>query len=199
MARATIYDRDRVLASARDLFWAKGYHATSLKDLEAALDMRPGSIYAAFGSKEGLFAAALDEYARRSLAEAETAFAAEPSPLAGLAAHVRTLGACLGDAAPSRACMLVKTVLEMQGSGSALRARAEAALSRMEAMFIARFDAARAVGELPDGADPVRLGRRLQAGIIGLRAYAQRADAQGAVADIAEDIAREVETLRRPN
>ena len=56
MARRAGYDRDEVLARAQALFWRKGYHTTSLKDLEAALNMRPGSIYAAFGSKEALFA-----------------------------------------------------------------------------------------------------------------------------------------------
>ncbi|MDX1730552.1 MAG: helix-turn-helix domain-containing protein, partial [Aurantimonas coralicida] len=44
------YDRDAALDAALRLFWAKGYHATSLKDLEAALTMKPGSIYAAFQS-----------------------------------------------------------------------------------------------------------------------------------------------------
>lgn len=198
MARAATYDREAVLGLARDLFWAKGYHATSLKDLESALDMRPGSIYAAFSSKEGLFAAALDDYARRSLADAEEAMAAAPSPLAGLAAHVRALGACPLSVAPSRACMLVKTILEMPDDGSPLRIRAEAALSRMEALFTARFVAAQEAGELPPGADPVRLGRRFQASVIGLRAYAQRTDGAAAVSDIAEDIARDIEALRRP-
>ena len=57
MARKAGYDREKVLDKALELFWAKGYHGTSLKDLEVALDMRPGSIYAAFGSKEALFTA----------------------------------------------------------------------------------------------------------------------------------------------
>ena len=63
MGRTATYDRDAVLKAAMELFWARGYHTTSLKDLERALDMRPGSIYAAFGSKEALFRAALDRYA----------------------------------------------------------------------------------------------------------------------------------------
>ena len=50
MARAAPYDRDATLDAAMSLFWERGYHATSLKDLEAALSMKPGSIYAAFKS-----------------------------------------------------------------------------------------------------------------------------------------------------
>jgi len=63
MPRQPLHDRQRSLGRAVDIFWAQGFHATSLKDLERALDMRPGSIYAAFGSKEGLFNEALDRYA----------------------------------------------------------------------------------------------------------------------------------------
>ncbi|MEP3669912.1 MAG: TetR family transcriptional regulator, partial [Roseibium sp.] len=37
MKRAQPYDREKALDAAQDLFWRKGYHATSLKDLEAAL------------------------------------------------------------------------------------------------------------------------------------------------------------------
>ncbi|MGB2139878.1 MAG: helix-turn-helix domain-containing protein, partial [Psychrobacter sp.] len=51
MSRTTLYNRQEALDRAVKLFWHKGFHATSLKDIEQALDMRPGSIYAAFGNK----------------------------------------------------------------------------------------------------------------------------------------------------
>ena len=52
-------------------------------------------------------------------------------------------------------------------------------------------------GELPDHADPARLASRLQAAIFGLRAYAQRSDAGDRIAGLAEDIAQDIEALRR--
>ncbi len=57
------YDRDLLIDRARDLFWQRGWASTSLKDLEATLQMKPGSFYAAFGSKDALFGLALDKYA----------------------------------------------------------------------------------------------------------------------------------------
>jgi AcrR family transcriptional regulator len=44
------------------LFWVKGYEATSITDLTTALGIGPTSLYAAFGSKEQLYAAALQLY-----------------------------------------------------------------------------------------------------------------------------------------
>ncbi|MGV8985829.1 MAG: TetR/AcrR family transcriptional regulator [Cypionkella sp.] len=60
MTRAAPYDRDTALNAAVSLFWNKGFHATSLKDLETTLHMNPGSIYAAFSSKENLYLLALE-------------------------------------------------------------------------------------------------------------------------------------------
>ena len=51
MPRNARHDPDTTVRRAAHLFWERGYHACSLKQLETALDMRPGSIYAAFGSK----------------------------------------------------------------------------------------------------------------------------------------------------
>ena len=70
MPRATLHNRQDSLERALHLFWQKGFHATSLKDLERTLDMRPGSIYAAFGSKDALFQEALERYARLGLVDA---------------------------------------------------------------------------------------------------------------------------------
>lgn len=195
MARQAGYDRGEALGQALSVFWRKGYHATSLKDLESALDMRPGSIYAAFGSKEALFEEALDAYAQRSRAEFEATMAAAPTRLAGLAAHVRNLGCADRATTPSRACMLVKTVLETPDDDAVLRAKAESLMRETEATFARAFESARSAGEIAADAQPDRLASRLQAAIFGLRAYAQRTDADDRIAALADDVARDLEAL----
>ena len=197
MGRSATYDRDAVLKAAMELFWARGYHTTSLKDLEGALDMRPGSIYSAFGSKEALFRAALDRYASAGRAALEDTMARAASPLAGLAAHVRMLGGAACKPAPSRACMLVKTLLETPDDDPGLRQSVEDMMRDTEAAFAQAFRAARDAGEIAPDADPDHLAARLQAAIFGLRAYAQRSDAVDRIDRIAEDIARDIESLRR--
>ena len=44
-------------------FWEHGYAATSITQLVDATHLQPGSLYAAFDSKQGLFLAVLDHYA----------------------------------------------------------------------------------------------------------------------------------------
>lgn len=194
MARKAAYDREAVLAKAMRLFWAQGYQGTSLKDLETALDLRPGSIYSGFGSKQALFEAALGVYATASRSALAEAMSEAETPLAGLAGYVRTLG-CFPAEAPSRTCMIMKTVLETPDDDPVLRPRAEALMRETERRFADAFRAAQSAGVLRPDADPERLATRLQAEILGLRAYAQRSDSADRIAALADDIARDLEAL----
>ena len=52
MARTREFDTDAAVARAMDVFWCKGYEATSIADLVEATGVQRGSLYAAFGSKQ---------------------------------------------------------------------------------------------------------------------------------------------------
>ncbi|QFU01133.1 HTH-type transcriptional repressor ComR [Halomonas sp. THAF5a] len=195
MSRPSQYDRHTALDQAMQLFWRQGFHATSLKDIERALDMRPGSIYSHFGSKEKLFRESLERYTRLGLAELERALAEGPTPLRALADYLRGLGTLYDQALPSRACMLVKSLLELDEREAAAREHVNTLLAGMEARFHQALETARRQGELPDDLDTRRLARRLQADVMGLRAFAQRDVDRQAVEELAEDMARALESL----
>ncbi len=196
MTRSAPYDRDTALDAALTLFWRKGYHATSLKDLEAELGMRPGSIYAAFHSKETLFRTVLERYATEMRRGFETALAGSESPLGGLADYVRDLGGLLDATGPSRACMLVKTLLEATSDQREIIAEAKEYLAAIEASFARVFEAARQRGEIAPDADPARLARRLQTYIFGLKVHAQRETSSASMHMLAEDVAADLEAMR---
>ena len=48
-----------------EVFWNKGFEATSIADLTAAMGINPPSLYAAFGDKEQLFLSAVERYTAR--------------------------------------------------------------------------------------------------------------------------------------
>ena len=56
------FDPDDAVATAQRLFHERGYDAVSVADLTDALDIRPPSFYAAFGSKAGLYERVLERY-----------------------------------------------------------------------------------------------------------------------------------------
>jgi TetR/AcrR family transcriptional repressor for divergent bdcA len=55
---------DKAVTAAMKLFHARGYDAVGVAELGAALGITPPSLYAAFGSKAGLFARVLEAYSR---------------------------------------------------------------------------------------------------------------------------------------
>lgn len=62
MARPREFDEQEALEKAMQLFWTKGYEATSMTDLTEAMGLNKGSLYAAFGSKHDLFISAIKRY-----------------------------------------------------------------------------------------------------------------------------------------
>jgi TetR/AcrR family transcriptional repressor of nem operon len=68
MARTREFDLDAAVEAAMRVFWRRGYAATSIQHLVEATGVGRGSLYAAFGSKDGLYEAALTRYAEATAA-----------------------------------------------------------------------------------------------------------------------------------
>lgn len=64
MPRHAEYSRKIVISQATAVFWEKGYGKTSIGDLVNVTGLQPGSLYAAFGNKKGLFLEVIDQYNR---------------------------------------------------------------------------------------------------------------------------------------
>ncbi|SRR6266702_785189 len=83
------FDRDAALAGAMRLFWERGYEATSLANLTAAMGINSPSLYAAFGSKEALFREAVELYVATEAAGNQVALAAAATAREAIEAVLR--------------------------------------------------------------------------------------------------------------
>jgi TetR/AcrR family transcriptional regulator, transcriptional repressor for nem operon len=113
MGRSKSFDEEAVLDQALQLFWERGYEATSLSDLEAHLGLGRQSLYNTFGDKHELFLKALQRY-RQHFGEA--AVAGLNAPDAGLDAirdFFRWSVDFLTHSGPRRGCMIVNTIAEL--------------------------------------------------------------------------------------
>ncbi|WP_437632853.1 TetR/AcrR family transcriptional regulator [Sorangium sp. So ce854] len=77
--RPRSFDQEAALDRAVLLFWERGYEATSLDELSAAMGISPSSLYATFGGKEQLFRAAVERYLARGGGPMDRVFAEEPT------------------------------------------------------------------------------------------------------------------------
>lgn len=169
MARPAQFERDEVLAKAMEAFWNHGYCATSMADLVEATDLKPGSLYAAFQSKEDLFLATLDYYGQESAARVEQALAKADSPLEGIRRYFRQLAREVADPRAKRSCFLVNTVLELARQNKAVQKRVNRHLGAIETLFRRALETAQARGELARDKDPKALAAFLMSNIWGLR------------------------------
>jgi TetR/AcrR family transcriptional regulator, transcriptional repressor for nem operon len=78
MARQKAFDEAALLESAMDLFWEKGYEATSVRDLNEHLHLSSSSLYNTFGGKHDLYLAALEKYRRVEYEQVRAQLAAAP-------------------------------------------------------------------------------------------------------------------------
>jgi TetR/AcrR family transcriptional regulator, transcriptional repressor for nem operon len=134
MVRPVEFDRPRALNTALVQFWRKGYQATTLADLLAAMDISRSSFYAAFTDKRSLYNECLDLFSSRTLGMLATARAEMP-PIDALQNFLERSFVVARGAKTSWGCMLVNTVLEMADVDDELSARASHHLGEMQRVF----------------------------------------------------------------
>jgi len=174
MVNVAKFDRQDVVKKACYLFWEKGFHGTSMRNLQQAVDLRPGSIYATFGSKEELFGETLHYYANESKNRMDKHFAEESSPLSALKSFIYEMVVTAAESDPSNACMLVKTVAELtEDEHSNLLTTARAELKSLEDKFCWALERAKEAGEISAAADTRELAIYLQVQMMGLKTYSQ--------------------------
>ncbi|WP_299197126.1 TetR/AcrR family transcriptional regulator [uncultured Amphritea sp.] len=188
MANIAKYDREDVIHKAMLLFWEKGFNGASTRDLQQALDMRPGSIYAAFGSKEKLYSETLECYSREMATVLEQRIAEAGSPLAGLEAFFRNVVIERRDTNPSEICMLVKTLSEARNDQPELMKLSRELLKRTENRFAEILQQAIKQGEIAEHSDPYILAKHLQVQMIGLRIYMKTSLNTVAVGELIEAV-----------
>lgn len=173
VARSRQFDNEKVLEAAESVFWEKGYHPTSTRDLTAAMGMTTASVYNAFGDKRGLFLAALGHYLDHSLHERMARLEATLAPADAISAFFAdTIARSLGDPL-QRGCMLVNTALEARGDDPEIRERVAAETLEMEAFFTRCAQAAQDAGTTISTLPAADIGKMLLSVALGLRVLAR--------------------------
>lgn len=187
--RPRAFDRQTALAQAMRLFWVRGYEATSISDLTEAMGVGPTSLYAAFGSKDELYAEALRLYSATYEDLVLGRFRKASTAREAALAYLRDSAAAVtgSDCDLPRGCMVTLGTVGSDGHAD-LRDLLRAARGFAFDLLRARLEDAVSVGELPSSVDVIELARFLQTvqGGMAIRARdgADKAELE-AVAEIA--------------
>jgi TetR/AcrR family transcriptional repressor of nem operon len=189
VARPKAFDPDAVLERALELFWERGYEATSMADLVEHLGLARSSIYGTFGGKHELYLRALDRY-REQRDPDLVRMLSQPGPvLPAVRALVEAYAEQSAGEVPRRGCMVVNAAVELGPSDAQVARRVDASWSSLETALASALIRAQAQGELPAERDPRELARFLLVVLQGMRVLGRaypdqarlRAAAHGAI------------------
>ena len=176
------FDRDAAVETAMLLFWRHGYEGVSIGNLTKAIGVAPPSLYAAFGSKAGLYQQAMARYTE-TLGRLDVAAigSAESLPDA-----VRSL---LDDAVRNvthreheRGCMISSGLVACHPDHAAI---ARDAAARREGL---RTEIAQALSSFAGRDQVQRLARHLAAVMQGISIQARDGIAPQELQEIVEDV-----------
>lgn len=162
MGRPRAFDADAALDQAMEVFWRHGYEGATIAQLTEAMHINPPSLYAAFGSKEGLLKAALDRYTAKRNCWMEGILNA---PTARDVAERMLMGTADAQTDPANppGCLLVQGGLACGTGSENVPFELAARRAQTEDQLRDRFVRAKTEGDLKETADPAALARYLSA------------------------------------
>lgn len=169
MARPREFDENEVLDKALDLFWHKGYEATSIQELLQMMGISRGSLYDTFGDKHSLFLAALDRYRQRSHARFMQILNQPGSVKTAIAALFKAIVAEAVSDDKQRGCLLTNSTIELTPHDTDIAARTDSNRQWVEDAFYETLRRGQAQGDIPAEADPRALAQFLFNSLQGLR------------------------------
>lgn len=174
MARPAEFDRNDVLDKAMNVFWRTGYNATSISDLVAATNLKPGSLYGAFKSKHSLYVEVLDTYAARSLSRIVDSLESDENAVECIENFFTRYCNDLQQDEIGRGCLLVNAMLELATEDDFIRYRVADYLDRIELLFVDKLKQAVESGQLDASLDPEDTATYLMSNIWGLRVLSSK-------------------------
>jgi len=157
------FDPDEALGKAMQLFWANGYAATGMAELQAQMGIGRKSLYDTFGNKRQLFVKALQLYSNTVARQLIDELNKEGSPLGNVRRLMRTLQG-MHSVPDSTGCLLGVSMAQFSTNDPEMAEILRRHIKGVEEAFYNAFKRAQDVGEL-DGNTNVRDLARLYMGI----------------------------------
>jgi TetR/AcrR family transcriptional repressor of nem operon len=196
MGRKKGYDREELIGKAVEIFRDHGFAGTSAEMLVQGLGVNRYSLYTEFGSKQGLFDAALRRYDDEVV---ERNFGPLEAPGAGID-EVRALLQFFGTAsegpASGRGCLLCNTAVELGPEDPSGAGFVQRYFERLSEAFYAALDNAHKKGELRPSVQPRAEAGFFTASVLGMFVMLRAKAPPTVVEDAAQVAIEHLEALR---
>lgn len=166
--RPRAFDRDEALRSALELFWARGYEATSISDLKDAMGITSPSLYAAFGNKDALFMECVELYSRDYLGEIFTSLFQAGTAKAAIEKVLLRFGALYAGAGHPKGCLIVAGAANCGPEAEVIEADLKRRRTEGVALLRDRIQKGIQAGEFKSRVDAGELAEFYSAVLLGL-------------------------------
>lgn len=167
------FDIDNALTQATDVFWAKGYEATSLSDLLKAIGINKGSFYNAFGSKKKLFTQILLKYDQEQRAAGLIYLESLNNPVLAIETFFDNLIEQSLSDKQRKGCLLVNTALDLPNHDEGIEATIKKSFTELESFFERQIQHGITQEQIPAHIDAEKAAKGLLALVIALRVLAR--------------------------
>jgi len=113
MPREAVFNKDQVIEKAKNVFWLKGYNATSMQDLVDATGLNRSSIYNSFGNKMNLFQLTLSKYQKEGSGFFEVLISSKLNGLETVSSVFETTLKMMINDSDRKGCMFINCHTEM--------------------------------------------------------------------------------------
>ncbi|MCF2948025.1 TetR/AcrR family transcriptional regulator [Paraglaciecola aquimarina] len=186
------FNKEQVLRAAIKAFVCKGYNKTSMQDLKQATGLHPGSIYCAFGNKQGLLIAALEQYNQDSSAKFIQLVSGHNSVLAGLKKYIEnTVSECSLDGA-EKACFSQQVLSDLSHPDPIVEEVIATNVEQWKNGFTNLFEQALDANEIDNSRTPLQRTQSVVMGIYGLRTYAHSHPSSDVLKELAQQLFEDV-------
>ncbi len=187
MGRNYEFNREETLNRAMQVFWQKGYKATSMKDLIDEMGIQPGSIYNTFGDKHSLFLEALNHYGDVVTTNTLKLLEKEGSPLENLKSFFNEIVIRPADK-KCRGCLVVNSVVELSPHDDETAVIVKNIMKKIESSFYNCLLNAQRKGEIPENKDIKALSRYFASSTHGLLVTGKANASQEELQDVVDVI-----------
>lgn len=178
------FDLDEATDKAAAVFWSKGYEATSISDLVAAMGVNKGSLYNAFGDKRSLFLRALGRYDAERRGKWMAQLERMDDPVAAINAFFdRIVDQSISDV-EAKGCFIVNTSLEAPHQSPEVRALVERSLSDIRAFFQGLIERGQGIGAIAHEVDAAGVAKTMLALMMGMRVLSRTGASEADLAAI---------------
>jgi len=148
MPRVKLFDENEVLAKAMNLFWKKGYAATSVQDLINHLGINRASLYDTFGDKEQLFKKSFELYRKNNIEGLKQFFDSQKNVRKGFERLFENAIEEAVNDQDRKGCFVVNTTTELVPNDDSIAVILENNKSDFENMFFEYLQKGKEAGQI---------------------------------------------------